>query len=256
MKIIRIILCVSGAVSLLLLPLLLSGWAETDERTKDAMRSGNRLYDAADYRSALGAYESGLDANPDHKAMRYNAAQAAFALGDFAKALEYYEDAEDSTDKYLNAGNLYYWAGEAAEDDEMKLQLYIEALQLYEEGIRAFPQDVPLKYNYETVKEKLDEMLEDMEQESEDADGEGDEDGEEGESGDGEDADAEESDGEEGDGQEEDAAEAEPSGEDGEEGEVDWEAIERILQMLESQEEQSLKNNQEVVGGNDSKYAW
>jgi len=38
--------------------------------------------------------------------------------------------------------------------------------------------------------------------------------------------------------------------------EQDREAIERILRMLENQEENSLKNNQEVIRGKVDKYDW
>lgn len=159
------------------------------------------------------------------------------------------DPAEDFTAaQFLNAGNIFFRAGEAIEDEQQRAQCYIQALGIYYEGILKFPQDVPLKYNYETVKEKLEEILENTEQESEES-GEG----EEGEESEGENAEGEEGEeGEFGEMQEDESDESPES----DEPELDMEAIERILQMLENQEEESLKNNQEIIDGGSDKNGW
>jgi Ca-activated chloride channel family protein len=279
---------VSGAITALLLLLLLTGWADADDGIKRALRLGNEQYASAAYEEALKLYEAGLIANPEHKALNFNAAQAAYMLGDYEKAAQYYEKAADSADKYLNAGNIFFWVGEAiqveaqdanqdaAQNANLKLQFYALALQIYQEGISKYPQDVPLKYNYELAKEKIKELLEDMEQESEDSQSDDQDEGEDSEESEAnQDQAAEDTqDGQEqeqGDEQEEDSAETQDDGQEGEaaeeeeansadedENDPDMEAIERILQMLELQEIEGLKNNQEVVEGNDGgvRYEW
>ncbi|MCL1792324.1 MAG: hypothetical protein FWG34_00485 [Oscillospiraceae bacterium] len=161
------------------------------------------------------------------------------------------EKADEYAEKYLHDGNIFFRAGDAAEEEDQKMQHYAQALRIYQEGITKFPQDVPLKYNYELLLEKI-EMTAQESQEQNQEDGDGD-------SSEGEDAQTKEQDS--GDGQEDQAQEGEEGGEseenreEGEDGqnesELDEEAIERILQMLENQEEESLKNNQEIVGGGD-----
>ena len=159
------------------------------------------------------------------------------------------EEYEGSADWFLAVGNELYLAGEAAEDDNDQIQFYLQALAVYQEGISEFPQDIPLKYNYEFVRQKLDISL------SEKGDGE-EGDGEEGESGEGEDGEGQDSESSEGETADEGESQDSSSAADEDEDEPDQDAIERILQMLEQQEEQSLKNNQEVTQGNGNGYGW
>ena len=301
----KIALWVSGILGVLLLSLLLTGWADADDAAKKALRQGNLHYGDAEYAQALAAYEQGLKANPDNKPLVFNAAQAAYMLGDYEKAVLYYEQSEDSVEKFLSGGNIFFKVGDAVEDEEAKVQCYLQALVIYGEGIKKFPQDIPLKYNFERVREKLEIFQEDMEQEGE-GEGEegegqegeegeeqgesqrGDEDGEESEgqsaqegeddeqeqdeasqseSGEGEEQEAESAESTE-DGEEENAAQGDESDQDQQDDqqsasnrddtqyEQDMQAIERILEVLESQEEQDLKNNQKVVRGKEGKNGW
>jgi len=239
------ILLISGVLAALVFALLISGAVGADEAVNKVLRQGNSRHSAALYRYALNTYEKGLLDNPENEALNFNAAQTAYVLGEYQKAVEYYEKAEDCAEKYLNAGNIFFRAGESLEDDEQKLQCYLQALQFYYDGIVKYPQDVPLKYNYEALMEKIDVTSEDSEQSEE---GEGD-DGEEGEEQDGEEQNGEE-------GEEEQYNQGEEDEDENEEEDLDQEAIERILRMLENQEAENLKNNQEVVDGGDSKNDW
>jgi len=266
----------SAIITLLLFVLLLTGWADFAGAAAKSLREGNKHYALAEYEAALTAYEAGLEANPHNKALNFNAAQAAMRLREYEKAAQYYEEAEDSADKYLNAGNIFYEVGNFAEDMELKVQCYAQALQIYDEGMIKYPQNVPLKYNYEFVMALLD-----MENQSENNDQsepqEGDEnseqnegessEGDSGEEGEGQEAESRENEGAEDSSEEENAANMQDQGDEEEEGEdssaaeedenaADMEAIQRILEMLESQEEQSLKNNQSVVRGEDGKIDW
>ena len=276
-------LCVTGLIAILLLVLLLTGWADFDDAAKKALRDGNNYYAIEQYESALISYERGLAASPEDKTLNFNAAQAAMELGEYEKAAQYYEKAADSVDKYLNAGNIYYAVGNALEETDAKVQFYAKALQIYREGILLYPQNIPLKFNYEFVKALLDEESQsensdegdpqESDEESEQSDGQdsneqNQSDESQDQEGEGEDQSVSQEEDNQDSGEEENSANMQDQGEeDDEEGEdtssadeeeydVDMEAVRRILEMLESQEEESLKNNQSVMQGKDGKIDW
>ncbi|MCL2121491.1 MAG: hypothetical protein FWH28_04495 [Clostridiales bacterium] len=273
--------CVSGIAALLLLALLVTGWADANDKLKKAIREGNAYCASAKYEEALLSYESAMDAAPENGALHFNAAQAAYLLGDYEKTAQYYEKAVDCVDKYLHAGNAFYRMAEGAEDAMQQMRQYARAMQIYKEGILLYPQDLSLKYNYERAKEKLDALTEEQEQgqeqegegesqdsqesqaedqesqgaenqenqEDQESQGAEDQEGENAESAQGEEDQSAEQDGE----QEEAYAQ-----EEGEEGETDPDqaAIERILAMLESREQEDLKNNREVISGKEGTNGW
>ena len=251
------VLCLSGILAILLSALFLSGRSSAHDRVIRSFRLGNRSYGEGSYGEALSRYEAGLEINEAVKALNYNAAQAAFQLGEYGKALDYYDRAVSTADRFLNAGYILYQAGEASGDENEKLQFFTEAIGIYEEGIRDYPRDITLKYNYEFVRAKLEELRQDKGQEDESGDGEdesGNEDGDEGDSG-GEDERGNRDDLNQAEGSEPDQGQDGNQSQDAEEGQDD-EAIERILQMLENREEEDLKNNREVIGGYGDQYGW
>jgi len=246
------IILISGIAAVLLFAFLAAGIADGTEAVKKALWQGNRQYASALYRRALETYETGLAANPENEALNFNAAQTAYYLGEYQKAAEYYEKAGGSVEKYINAGNIFFRAGDALEDEEQKAQCYMQALQIYLEGIIKFPQDVPLKYNYELLKEKIEITSEETERDDSEPGEEGEE-GEESEKGEN----SEQNDGEEGEELEEgEEGEESEEAEEGEEEDLDREAIERILRMLENREAENLKNNQEIISGGDYGNDW
>jgi Ca-activated chloride channel family protein len=221
--------CITGIIAIALLLLLLTGVA--DDREKISLRQGNKQYSSAMYGDALSSYEAALELNPESESLNFNAAQAAYLSGDYRKASLYYEKSPDHIDKYLNSGNIHYKIGRAQEDPAEKAQMYLQALEMYKTGMIKYPYDVPLKYNYEFVKSLVEEFLSEMEMAMA---MEGGEEGEE--------------EGEEGDGQEGSRGR-------GREREryrdFNWdgpdpEALARILEWLESHEEESLKNNRDI----------
>ena len=128
-------------------------------------------------------YEQGLEARPEHKALNFNAAQAAYQLGEYEKAVEFYEQAEDSRDNTSTPATVSIDLG-MRQGYERKT-VYNQALEMYKEGIMQYPQDLELKFNYEFVKQNLQELseqMEQMEQESEGQDDQQDE-GQDGDSG-------------------------------------------------------------------------
>jgi tetratricopeptide (TPR) repeat protein len=210
----------------------------------ETITEGNTHYRLGTYAYALMDYETLIDEDTMHPALLHNAAQASYALDEYERAAYYYEKAPESEVKYINYANAVRFMGDAAENDDERLDLYLFALSVYWDGIKAYPQNVPLKYNYESLLQLIDLIEEEKEEESEPQDSE-----------EGEDSEASE-DGEAGeDGESDENAEQMDASED-EQEDLTEEALERILQMLSKQEEQSLKNNREVKDAQESGKGW
>jgi|GEM_PF-1471679 len=290
----RKVVLISGAVTAVLLIFLLTGMAGRDDTIKASMRRGNSQYAAGDYKKSLASYEKGLAKDSKNKMLNFNAAQSAYLSFEYEKAAEYYEKSADSTDKFLNWGNIFFRSGDAigsilaeqAENPEtaaaspetegldvnQQLQTYASALKIYQDGMIKFPQNVPLKYNFESVKQKIDELIENMDpqegeqgesqENSEGSEGEEQESSQSGEEGfEGEEQEASQAGEDSEEGEEQEASQAGEENEESEDNEeaMNMQEVERILQILESQEQESLKNNQEIkesVGGKEGKYAW
>jgi|LFRM01.1.fsa_nt_gb Ca-activated chloride channel family protein len=255
------IVWLSGVAAALLLPLLLTGWADQKDTVHKAFRAGNEQYASDQYGEALKFYEQGLEADPEHTALNFNAAQAAYQMGDYEKAVRYYERADASVEKYLNAGNSLVKTGDAVVEQSEKQQYYSQALEVYKEGIIKYPQDVHLKFNYELIKQKLDQLSEEMEEENESSQPDQQSDDQDDKQDDNQDhQDSQTSDDNEQQNTQEDSGnqnqDQSSQPEEGFQDEQDWEAVARILEMLAGEEEESLKNNQGVVVGRDDAYGW
>jgi len=257
-------LCIiSGVIAAVISAFFITGYAGADETVNKSIAAGNAEYAAFDYEAALYAYNDGIEQNAEHKTLGFNAAQTAYALGVFDLAAACYAWSADSADKYLGLGNACYHLGEASEDPEEQLQCYLYALQAYYDGILAYPENVGLKYNYEFVSELIDVTQEESD-ESEQGEGEGEDSDEQDENGEGEDGDDNESeendngDAEDNEDEQPEQDEYEPAGDENEDEneEQSREEIERILAILESQEEESLKNNRELRRGEEGRYGW
>ncbi|MCL1794749.1 MAG: hypothetical protein FWG34_12880, partial [Oscillospiraceae bacterium] len=181
------LLIISAAVCIALSAVMAVGFADKDDAGKRAMINGNGYYEREMYAEALAEYETGLASGPENTRLNFNAAQAAYMTGEYAKAAGYYEKGDKNAETYTNYGNIFVWAGDAAEDAETQAEYYMYALSAYYEGILEYPQDMPLKYNFEYVKKKLEELLEYQDEQSDDSD-------------DGDESDQDESDGDEGEG--------------------------------------------------------
>lgn len=277
----------SGLLTVLLLLLYFTGIIDFRDSTKEALAKGNRLYTAGSYTEALQAYNEGLTKKPEDARLNFNAGQAAYQLKDYGKAIEYYTKARSTVDKYLNQGNASLKLGDAAADTDtgQKLQYYQQALQAYEQGILAFPQNIDLKYNYEYVKKKLEQLQNDNQnQQNNEESKDGNEEQKNNQS---------QEDNQEGNGQnnqqdnQQDQTQDEqqkqpenqqdnqqngqgsnsqptpspdtsgspfsPSGQQS----TDAEQVQKVLEMLEKQEENSLKNNQEIINqGKEEEHDW
>ena len=280
---------ISGIITVLLLSLILTGMVNTDDSAYIALRQGNMQFASGEYENALRTFEIGLEAAPENNALNFSAGQSAYMLGEYEKAIEYFDKSEDSIEKFLNSGNASFRLGESGAD-EQQLQNYTQAMETFHRGIIRFPQNIELKYNYEVIREIINDLLNDTNQDNEQGDDNQEQDNEEQNGSDdgqnpdqGEDLEDSQQDQENSDSsqqaqeeseesqaqdpeqeeapvQEQNEEESEQQGEENstqEEGdELDREATERILRILEGMESESLKNNQEVTVGDEGNYAW
>lgn len=262
---------VAGALLAALVAAELTGWIEFRDRGREALAEGNAHYAAGNYPQALEAYRAGLEHRANDRALNYNAGQAAFYTGEYERAVDYFGKAAERPNAYLQSGNASLAMGDAAGDAAQQVPLYQQALQTYKEGILAFPEDLALKYNYEYVKQKLESLQQEQEQQqqqeqqqdqqenSQNDDGSSDDAGENGEQ-DGEQEQQQDNEGQQQQEGQQEEEEQQGAGQDGDDqqdqggaasdgssaSDPGREELEQIMEMLERQEEDSLKGNQEI----------
>ncbi|OPZ87481.1 MAG: 50S ribosomal protein L22 [Firmicutes bacterium ADurb.Bin419] len=276
----KIASALSGLLVVVLLILFLTGTIAFDNVVYESILKGNRLFAANNHEQALDTYNAGLSKNAENPKLNYNSGQASYLLNKFEDASKYYAKAFETPDKYINSGNSNLKLANAAGDDAQKQQYLLQALETFKQGIIAFPENIPLKYNYEYVKNMLgdqqnnneqnQENKENQEQNNQDENSEqneqdkasqqnensGQEDNQEQNQEKSENQQAEQAeqnneqkDAQTGDQNEENNSDknvqqAEQS--DSSQSEQTDSQIANVLRMLEKQEEESLKNNQEV----------
>jgi Ca-activated chloride channel family protein len=250
---------ITGALILIFLLFFLAGIFQFDNRVNMAVNKGNDEFYKENYEKALEHYKKGLLKKPASKELSYNAFLAAILAGKGEEIFEYLKNAKETVNKYLNAGNLLFLAGESIEDNSKKQELFKKSLDTYIAGIIKYPENVPLKYNYEYVKDKMEQQEEENEQENkekqEEKKQEEDKEGQENESEQGDEENQEQK--EDGGNKEmtekgeqnkkEEEAAAGKEGESQEEEQQSAAEIQSVLRMLERQEQDSLKNNQEYI---------
>ncbi|AEV66805.1 tetratricopeptide repeat protein [Acetivibrio clariflavus] len=156
----KIVSIVTGLLITALMILFFTGQISFDGSINEIIKNGNKEYDTKNYQQALETYQKGLDKHPNDAKLNYNSGQALYQLAGYDEAINYYAKADNTPDKYINSGNCSVKLAESTDDPVQKQLLYQQALETYKEGIIAFPQNIPLKYNYEYVKSKLDELKE------------------------------------------------------------------------------------------------
>ncbi|MFW5982193.1 MAG: tetratricopeptide repeat protein, partial [Halanaerobiaceae bacterium] len=116
------------------------------------IRDGNELYLQQDYEKARKVYEKGFSEEKEDRKLNYNLANTKYQLGDYQEAIELYQIAVDSPEKYLQIGNINYQLAERETNPENKIKQYQKAIESYKDGIIKYPENIELKYNYEYLK--------------------------------------------------------------------------------------------------------
>ena len=126
----------------------------------DAYRNGK-------FEEAYSHFQETLKTHPQSRAedkLQFDSGAAAYKLKDYSKALESFSQALLSRDtglqskSHYNLGNTLYQRGESQKSDEKKLSDWTNALDHYEQTLKAEPQNKEARENYEYVKKKIEEL--------------------------------------------------------------------------------------------------
>ena len=132
-----------------------------------ATTPGLEAYQNGKFEDAYSHFQETLKTHPQSRAedkLQFDSGAAAYKLKDYGKALESFSQALLSLDtglqskSHYNLGNTLYQRGEAQKSDEKKLSDWTNALDHYEQTLKAEPQNKEAKENYEYVKKKIEEL--------------------------------------------------------------------------------------------------
>lgn len=244
------------------------------------IQAGNKSFEAEDLTQAMDYYSQAEALKAEDQRIVYNMGLTALKSGDYDRAIECLDKIEMA---YLELGNAYYYRGKDSEEPQMQMEDYEQALKRYRLGIVKDSTDLELKYNYELVAQLVKDLENQQEQENQEnqqnqeSESQDNQESDQGESSDNvggeEQQDGTEQDGEES--QEQQGSESQEgqteTGESSDETEGDSassttnqeavdpsdQALQYILQLLEQQEADSLKNNQGIlVSGKEDGNDW
>jgi len=132
--------------------------------------SALREYKAGQYEQALKEYERLLKRKSDDPRLHFNAGAAAYRNQQFEEAARQFNATLASPDlklqglAYYNQGNALYHLGESNPDPKKRTEAWEKALQDYQSTAKLNPQDADAKFNYEFVKQKLEELKQQQQQ--------------------------------------------------------------------------------------------
>lgn len=147
-------------ILILLLVIVLTGFKvfSGSGQIEKLIKEANSLYRQGEYGKAGKIYEEGLSKDVEYPKLNYNLANVRYQTDRYQAALKLYQKGTDSANKYLLLGNIPYELAENAQNPGQKIMKYQQALESYKDGIIKYPRDVKLKYNYEFVKKKLEDI--------------------------------------------------------------------------------------------------
>jgi tetratricopeptide (TPR) repeat protein len=139
----------TGRFILLLLLTVVPGAAHAQGgHTK--VQEGNQLYTEEKYDEASTKYRDALVDNPESSIINFNIGDTQYKIGNFEEALQHYQKSTGADDlllqskSYYNIGNTLYRLGKLP-----------ESIQAYEKALKLNPDDDEAKYNLEYVRAKL-----------------------------------------------------------------------------------------------------
>lgn len=125
---------------------------------------GVELYEQKDYKGALDTFQKQLGRNPKSDALHFDAGTAAYQSGDYDHALEAFSRAATAGDPALrakaeyNLANTLVQRGARQKEPAPKLREWRNALEHYDEALRADAKNESAKYNRELVRKSIEEL--------------------------------------------------------------------------------------------------
>ena len=131
-----------------------------------AVRQANELYDQGKYEDAAAAYNAALVDKPDSPELHFNLGDATYKQGKYEDAVSAFQKVETAGDPArtarvaYNVGNAQFRQGQALEqsDPQKAMSTYADALVSYRRALASAPADEDVKFNYEFVTKKIDEL--------------------------------------------------------------------------------------------------
>ncbi|CAN5382307.1 hypothetical protein BH09VER1_BH09VER1_07040 [soil metagenome] len=126
--------------------------------------NGYEDYQAGQYDKAMSDFEQRLKAQPNSEQLQFDAGVAAYKLGDYGKAVDYFtkgllaEDKKLKEDASYNLGNALVRRGEAAKGNDEKKSDWKNAIQHYTEALNVDPKNTQAKENRDIVKKMLEDL--------------------------------------------------------------------------------------------------
>ncbi len=151
---------VATALAVVLLPASLLG----------SPSSALREYQSGKYDAALKEYQRALQRKADDPRLHFNAGAAAYQNQQFEEAAKQFNEALAAQDlqlqqsAYYNLGNTLYRQGETLSDPDQKMELWQNALKLYDGTLKLDPRDADAKFNRDFVKQRLEELKQQQQQ--------------------------------------------------------------------------------------------
>lgn len=151
---------VATALALLLLPVSVFG----------SPSSALREYQSGKYDEALKEYQRSLKRKADDPRLHFNAGAAAYQNHQFDEAAKHFaevlaaQDLQLQQSAYYNLGNTLYRQGDTLSDPNQKMELWQNALKLYDGTLKLDPQDADAKFNRDFVKQRLEELKQQQQQ--------------------------------------------------------------------------------------------
>jgi Ca-activated chloride channel family protein len=121
------------------------------QTTNSLLRTGNKNYHQQKYNQATENYTKALSKEPNNEIAIFNQADAMYQLGEYEKAISYFDAiAKQSKNKsyqsksYHNLGNTFY-----------KQEQYEKSVEAYKQALKINPDDKETKYNLMMAMAKL-----------------------------------------------------------------------------------------------------
>jgi len=131
---------------------------------------GNRLYRAGRFEEAHQKYLEAMAASPETPLIGFNDGNALYQSADYRRALEAYQKAIESGDTRLAAASYYNLGNTLYRAEQLE-----ESLEAYKQTLRLNPSDPDAKHNLERVLEQMQKQEEEQQQDQPQDDGEQDE---------------------------------------------------------------------------------
>ncbi len=129
-----------------------------------AKNSGVEAYEREDFKGALGQFSEQLKLQPKSPALQFDLGSAAYKSGDLDTALHAFSHAVTSSDPQLrakaeyNLGNTLFQRGAAQKEKEPKIQEWKNALQHYDQTLKAEPQNQDAEFNRDVINKLIAEL--------------------------------------------------------------------------------------------------